>query len=174
MMKNEQCKNCPLIEEIKLLRAEIKILREKLDKYEKPEKNSGNSSLPSSSNKNKKYYPPREKSGKKPGGQPGHKGHSKILYENPDEITEIYPQKCSCCGNNHFVKKENILEQRQVIDIPEIKPYVTEYRQKAGICTHCGKRNIGEFPKNISPNVQIGEKTKGLLGYFNVSHTKTY
>ena len=46
MMKNEQCKNCPLIEEIKLLRAEIKILREKLDKYEKPEKNSGNSSLP--------------------------------------------------------------------------------------------------------------------------------
>jgi len=166
--------NLELRQQIELLKAEIKSLLKKLEKYEKPEKNSGNSSLPSSSSKNKKYYPPREKSGKKPGGQPGHKGHTKMLYANPDEIVELYPKKCSGCGNEHFINKNNILEQRQVIDIPEIKPFVTEYQQKTAICNHCGKRNIGEFPKNIAPNVQIGEKTTCLLGYFNVSHNISY
>ena len=173
-MNSEQCKNCPLLKEIELLREEIRILKEKLEKYEKPEKNSGNSSMPPSSNKNKKYYPPREKSGKKPGGQHGHKGHAKAIYENPDKIIEVYPEKCSQCGNIHFNKQENILEQRQIIDIPEIKPYITEYQQKVGFCTNCGTRNIGKFPENITPNVQIGEKTKGLLGYFNVSHNISY
>ena len=159
---------------VKELRARIEVLEKRLEKYEKPEKNSGNSSLPSSSNKNKKYYPPREKSGKKPGGQFGHKGQTKTLYENPDEIIELYPEKCSDCGNEHFLNKNNILEQRQVIDIPKIKPFVTEYQQKAGLCKCCGKRNIGKFPKNIAPNVQIGEKTTCLLGYFNVSHNISY
>jgi transposase len=180
-MNNEQCKNCPLIEELKILRARIEELEKqlaealkKLEKYEKPPKNSSNSSMPPSSDKNKKYYPPREKSGKKPGGQLGHKGYAKMLYDNPDNIVEIYPQKCFHCGNDHFDKKENILEQRQIIDIPEIKPYITEYQQKAGICTCCGKRNIGKFPENIVPNVQIGERTKGLIGYFNVTHNVSY
>jgi transposase len=159
---------------VKELRKRIEILEKRLEQYEKPEKNSGNSSLPSSSDKNKKHYPPREKSEKKPGGQAGHKGHAKMLYENPDEIIEIYPKKCSCCGNDHFVNKNNILEQRQVVDIPEIKPYVTEYQQKAGVCNKCGQHNIGKFPENIAPNVQIGEKTRCLIGYFNVSHNISY
>ena len=166
--------NLELRQQIELLKAEIKSLLKRLEKYEKPEKNSGNSSLPPSSNKNKKYYPPRKKSGKKPGGQPGHKGHTKMFYENPDKIVELYPEKCSGCGNEHFINKNNILEQRQVIDIPEIKPFVTEYQQKTAICNHCGKRNIGEFPNNIAPNVQIGEKTTCLLGYLNVSHNISY
>jgi transposase len=173
-MNSEQCKNCPLIKEIELLKEEIKILKEKLEKYEKPEKNSGNSSLPPSSDKNKKYYPKRDKSGKKPGGQSGHKGHSKMLMDKPDAIIELYPEKCSICGNDHFIKKEQILERRQVIDIPEIKPYIKEYQQKVGICSKCNARNIGNFPKNISPNIQIGQRAKGLIGYLNVAHNISY
>lgn len=135
---------------------------------EKPPKNSSNSSLPPSSDQTRKPYPKREKTGRKPGGQPGHKGHTKNLYDNPDKIIEVYPEKCEYCGKHHFEKKENILEQRQVIDVPELKPYITEYQQKAGLCTHCGKRNVGQFPENIIPNIQIGEKTKALSGYLNV------
>jgi transposase len=90
------------------------------------------------------------------------------MYDNPDEVVELYPEKCVHCGRQHFVQKENILEQRQVVDIPEIKPFVTEYQQKAGICTHCGQRNIGQFPENIAPNMQIGERVKALSGYLNV------
>lgn len=162
-MNEEYCTNCPLQKRLEELEKEIAELK-------KPAKHSGNSSLPPSTDQNTKHYPKREKTGRKAGGQPGHKGHTKTLYENPDEIIEVYPEKCECCGNSCFVKKENILEQRQVVDIPEIKPYVTEYQQKAGLCTHCGQRNIGHFPENIAPHIQIGERAKALSGYLNV-HT---
>lgn len=166
-MNSEQCKTCPLVEEVARLRVRI-------EELEKPEKNSGNSSLPSSSDKNKKYYPPREKSGKKQGGQKGHKGTTKTLYDSPDEAIELYPENCPHCGNDHFDKRESILEQRQVIDIPEIKPHITEYQQKAGICTKCGKRNVGLFPEGIAPNVQIGGNSKAIIGYLNVQHHMGY
>jgi transposase len=156
------------------LRKRIEILEKKLEQYEKPDKNSGNSSLPPSSDKNKKHYPPREKSGKKQGGQFGHKGYTKMLHENPDEIIEVFPEKCTHCGNEHFVKKESVLEQRQVIDIPKIKPQVIEYQQKAGICTTCGSRNVGEFPPSVAPNVQIGDNAKAIIGYLNVQHHLSY
>lgn len=167
-MNKDECKNCPLISRIDELEKKLAEALIKLEKYEKPEKHSGNSSLPPSSDQNTKHYPKREKSGKKPGGQPGHKGHTRTLCENPDEIIELYPNKCEHCGNDQFIKKENILEQRQIVDIPEIKPYVTEYQLKAGQCTKCGQRSIGKFPENIAPNVQIGEKSKALSGYLNV------
>lgn len=155
---------------VKELREEVARLKARIEELEKPSKDSSNSSLPPSSDKNKKPYPPREKSGKKRGGQFGHKGHAKVLYENPDNIVELYPQRCSHCGNEHFYHRENILEQRQVVDIPQIKPYVTEYQQKAGICTHCGKKSVGEFPENVAPNVQIGNNARAIIGYFNVQH----
>jgi transposase len=172
-MNNEQLEkeNKELIAEIKRLRAEIKLLREKLEKYERPEKDSGNSSMPPSSDKNKKY-PPRERTGKKAGGQKGHKGNTKLMTDNPDEIIELYPEKCTCCGENHFIKKEKILEKRQIFDIPEIKPFVVEYQQKAGICTKCGSRNTGNFPVNAPVN--FGTRITGIIGYLNVQHHVSY
>jgi hypothetical protein len=48
-------------------------------------KNSGNSSKPPSSNCFQKIPNSREKSAKKTGGQPGHKGHSLEFPKNLDE-----------------------------------------------------------------------------------------
>ena len=111
-----------------------------------------------------------ERTGKKAGGQKGHKGTTKLMTDNPDEIIELYPEKCTCCGENHFIKKEKILKKRQIFDIPEIKPFVVEYQQKAGICTKCGSRNTGEFPVNAPVN--FGTRITGIIGYLNVQHTK--
>ncbi len=159
---------------VKELREQIKALKIELEKLKKQVKNPSNSSLPSSSDRNKKYYPPREKSGKKQGGQKGHNGSAKTLYDNPDEIIEFYPQKCSHFDNDQFIEKEAVLEQRQVIDIPPIQPYITEYQQKARICNKCGKRNVGTFPENIAPNVQIGGNSKAIIGYLNIQHHMGY
>lgn len=163
-MNKEECKNCPLIEEVAKLRSEIEELKN-------PPKDSSNSSMPPSSDKNKKY-PPREKTGKKAGGQKGHKGSTRMLAEYPDEIIELYPEKCKCCGSDEFVKKEAILERRQVIDIPPIKPHTLEYQQKAGICNKCGKRNIGVFPTDSK--VSFGNRITSIIGYLNVQHHVSY
>lgn len=172
-MDKKQCKNCPLIKRIEELEKKLAETLKKLEQYEKPEKNSGNSHMPPSSDKNQKHYPPREKSGKKPGGQLGHKGSTKIMVDNPDEIIRILPTRCSC-GNEDFIDQKSTLECRQVIDIPQIKPFVTEYQQAVGICTKCGKRHTGQFPENIVPNIQIGERSKSLIGYLNIAHNIPY
>lgn len=172
-MDREECKNCPLIEEIKYLRKRIEELEAKLAKREKPEKHSGNSSLPPSQDK-KKRYPPREKTGKKSGGQPGHEGVTRQTVDNPDEVFELYPNSCPCCGGVDFVLTPQVREVRQKVDIPKVQPIVTEYQQKAGICTKCGQKSFGKFPQRIKAPVQIGERTEAIIGYLNATHHQGY
>ena len=50
--------------------------------------NSKNSSKPPSADPNRKKQP-RGATGKKPGGQNGHKGNTLTLVDNPDEVEEI-------------------------------------------------------------------------------------
>ena len=86
---------------IKMQQATIEELTEKLAKAEariaeleeQLHKDSHNSSKPPSSDGYKKPAPKslRKKSGKKAGGQKGHKGHHMAL-DNPDRVERIYPK----------------------------------------------------------------------------------
>ena len=78
-----------LTAELASAKAEIAELKEKLNK------NSRNSSKPPSTDGYEKPAPKslRKKSGKKAGGQTGHKGHS-IVLDKPDRIERIYPEHC--------------------------------------------------------------------------------
>ena len=81
-----------LTAELASAKAEIAELKEKLNK------NSRNSSKPPSTDGYEKPAPKslRKKSGKKSGGQTGHKGHS-IVLDKPDRIERIYPEHCKNC-----------------------------------------------------------------------------
>jgi len=70
----------PLMEMIAEKDKEILRLKAQIDK------DSSNSSKPPGSNGFKKIPNNREKSGKKQGGQPGHKGHRLTIPENLDEL----------------------------------------------------------------------------------------
>lgn len=65
--------------------------------------NSTNSHLPPSSDGPGKPVKPaprslRRKSGKKPGGQPGHEGRTLSMTDDPDEVVRHAPQRCAGCG----------------------------------------------------------------------------
>ena len=111
---------------IPLLIARIEILERELERY-KTRKDSNNSSLPPSKDENK---PPRtsslrEKSGRKPGGQPGHEGKTLEMTETPDEIIEHHSCFCPECGKDVSELPFEFSGKRQVIDIPPIKQIVT-------------------------------------------------
>jgi len=55
------------------LQAENESVKKELEKYKKPPKDSSNSSISSSQEKYNKKYPERKCSGRKPGGQKGHR-----------------------------------------------------------------------------------------------------
>ena len=129
-------------------------------------KNSNNSSKPPSSDGfKKKTKSLRTKSGKSPGGQKGHEGNTLELSDNPDEVVIHAVGKCETCG----VSLENETPEsyiiRQVIDIEEAKPKVTEHRAENTRCPKCGAMNKGKFPKDIINTVQYGERVKATAVY---------
>lgn len=77
-------------------------LRKRLSKYEEPPKNSGNSGTPPSKESMKDEIVRRTKSlrkpsGKKPGGQPGHKGNTLEMTASADRIVEESAETCDAC-----------------------------------------------------------------------------
>ena len=120
-------------------------LKERLSKYEKPKKNSDNSSTPPSKESMKDEIIRRTKtlrkpSGKKPGGQEGHDGHKLSCSSAPDKIVDDAPNYCTNCGES-LADAERILDYvTQVISIPELKPVIKEIRHYVMICKNCGGR----------------------------------
>lgn len=133
-------------------------------------KNSGNSSKPPSTDGLKK--PPRRNrkpSGKKSGGQPGHKGHTLEFSATPDVVVEVGPQTCQYCGGS-LESELHVMESRQVHDIPPPqKLQVTEYRTGYKACS-CGKLCFGEFSADVRGTVQYGPRISASVVYLTTHH----
>ena len=163
-----------LFQEIQDLKHEVEFLRnENIELKTKltdaqTKKNSNNSSKPPSSDIGniKKTKSLKQSSGKKVGGQPGHKGNSLKMIEKPDLIEKHYPNFCTCCGNDLSSIKSIFLGRRQVIDIPKIKPNVTEYQVFQKTCT-CGNVEKADYQSGIDAPISYGKNTQALLAYLN-------
>ena len=147
-------------------------LRERLSKYEQPNKDSGNSSTPPSKESMKDEIVRRTKtlrkpSGKKPGGQKGHKGHKLSCVATPDEVIVDAPNYCTKCGES-LADAERVLDYvTQVVSIPELRPVVKEIRHYVMVCKNCGER-IRTAPRNRSNDVVYDASVKSLVVYLSV------
>jgi transposase len=157
--------------ENRILRKENQELKERLSRYEHP-KNSGNSSIPPSKDENrpKRNTSLREKTGRRPGGQTGHKGNTLKMVSNPDIVDEHKPCYCGGCGNDLSKLPFEFAGKRQVIDVPEIKLHVTEHRIYSKVCS-CGHVTTSDFPLQANAPVSYGNNIESLIGYF---HSRQY
>src|SRR6266513_644136 len=88
-----------LIQIIVDLKQTIGDLKKEIEALKPPvPKDSTNSSIPSSKDMIKRTRSQREKSGKKPGGQPGHVGHHRDYHAHPDKIIKVEASHCADCG----------------------------------------------------------------------------
>lgn len=130
-------------------------------------KNSSNSSKPPSSDGYKKPSPKslRKKSGKKSGGQKGHKGTTLSKVSCPDKVIQHSLGKCSC---GLSLEKGTVLseERRQVFDIPTPRIEVTEHCVQKVKCS-CGKIHTGVFPEGVNSPVQYGSGVRAMAVYLN-------
>jgi len=132
-----------------------------------------NSSIPSSQCPNhKKICNGRQKSGRKPGGQPGHKGHRRQIFE-PDEAV-ILPDPQETIDNPDYRETGEII-RKQVIDI-HVQVKVTEYQAKEFKNIKTGKTIHATFPSGVINESSFGPGAKALAcmlgGYCNVSIDK--
>lgn len=153
-------------------------LRRRLEKYEKPDKNSSNSSTPPSKEKMKdeidrRTNTLRQKSGLKPGGQPGHKGYRKEMAAMPDVVQNVASNYCQKCGRDLTDVKGEIDYVSQVVDLPVIAPIVTEYRHYTKVCT-CGCCNKGYAPRGRGNQIRFGKNIKSIVTYMNVVQCMPY
>lgn len=124
------------------LKAEIGNLREKLNA------NSSNSSKPPSQDP---FRPRKVKkgTGRKQGAQIGHRGHSRPLVplEEVKTVHDLRPAICSHCKSNSFEMEVIRTEVRQVIELPEMPPEVTQYNIHTCCCSHCGRHIKASIPE---------------------------
>jgi len=150
------------------LRLENNFLKQQLEKYQTP-KNSSNSSKPPSSDfpKIQKTQSLRTPSGKKPGGQPGHEGTTLKMTNTPDTVQKHSPNYCTCCGEDLSGYLPYFIGRRQVIDIPPIKPIITEHHIFEVYC-QCGHNNRASYPDGIVTPVSYGPGVQSLVSYLSV------
>lgn len=132
--------------------------------------NSKNSSKPPSTDGMAKPAPKslRGKSGKKSGGQPGHTGTTLRQSTQVDEvITHTVARVCSVCDLE--LTDFEIVEKRQVFELPEIRAKVTQHVLMRAYCS-CGVVHTGLWPEGINAPVQYGPRAKAVAVNLNQSH----
>jgi len=159
-----------LIALIATLRAENAALKARIAELERRlGLNSSNSGKPPSSdglNKPVRVNSLRERSGKKPGGQKGHKGETLRQVTDPNEVVDHYPSACSMCGASLDPETSVGHSARQVFDLPEPAPLVvTEHRAHDCQCAVCGAKTRAPFPDGVNAPVQYGARIAAFVVY---------
>ena len=158
------------------LRAEVKALRKQLawvlaQQHERKgllRKDSHNSSKPPSTDgPTRKTRSQRIKSGRKIGGQRGHLGCTLPLVEQPDEILHHRPHLCTRCQHSLEGITGEIIERRQVRDLPPWKVMGSEHQVEQVCCPQCQAMNCGTFPAEVRARAQYGVHVQALAVYLH-------
>lgn len=132
-------------------------------------RNSGNSSLPPSSDtfvRPEKKAAPR--SGRRRGGQPGSAGGGLAMVERPDVIDDHLPARCTGCGAGLGLAGSAGYERRQVWDIPLVSVSVTEHRAHRCRCA-CGTTTRAVMPVSVAGSpTSYGPNLRALAVYLLV------
>jgi transposase len=116
------------------------------------------------------------RSGKRRGGQPGHKGHRRELLPlaQVTDRQDCSPPTCRACAAPLPKRRDAEPLVRQVIDVPDIKPAVTQYDCHHVQC-RCGVTTCGAPPPGTPPGL-LGPRVLALCGLVvadgNVSRRK--
>ncbi len=164
-----------LFDLVQRLTVQLAAVQKQLDQQQnQPRLNSKNSSKPPSSDGlAKPVCKPAPQSlrptGQHPnGGQSGHSGHTLRQSAQPDVVIQhIGAAHCSVCQSQ--LHQHQVIDKRQVFELPVLRAHVTEHRLMRSVCT-CGAEHQGAFPEGINAPTQYGPQVKALATHLNQQH----
>ena len=111
----------------------------------------------------------RPKTDRPTGGQKGHKGHTLEKSEKPDKTQAHQPEKCPNCGLNLKDIPGEVVETRQVIDLPEVIRFLTVEHQALQVCCPgCQCQVKAQFPEHVNAPVVYGPNTQATCLVFKM------
>ena len=124
---------------------------------------SRNSSRPPSSDPPHRERPRCLRSTRRRGGQPGHPGHTRTLVpvDEVDEVVVIKPAQCTHC-QAPLAGEDPKPWRHQVIELPPIKPVVTEYQWHQLGCAACGEVTRAPWPAGV-PSGTYGPRVQATV-----------
>jgi transposase len=166
------CANC------ERLQAQVDSLRQQLDALQAlvaqlqerlaaARKDSSTSSKPPSSDivKPPPPAPPPGQSKRRPGGQPGHPKHQRVLFP-PERVTPFAHilDACPCCGgllrrNAHFAR---VVQQ---VDFGPPPLRVDEHTSPEYWCEHCQRSVNAPMPSHVEKGGLVGPRLTALIAY---------
>lgn len=147
------------------LRAENAELRAKL---KLPPKTPDNSSTPPSQG-----HKASEGESRKAKGKP-HAGAHRPLHPNPTRKRDVLAEHCPHCRADVSGVAQDAVHAYDRIEIPEIKPDVTQVRLHAGVCPCCAKRFTAEPPAGLEPGSPFGPNLRAFAIYLRFSHAISF
>jgi hypothetical protein len=123
-----------------------------------------NSSIPSSQKPNhKKISNNRERTGKKPGGQPGHKGHGRKMHTPTNRIDIPAPEKYA---DSPDYRPTGRTITKQVVNI-RVHVVVDEYATPEYRNRKTGQRVHADFPDGVANDVNYGGSVRAFAYLLN-------
>ena len=118
--------------------------------------NSKNSSKPPGTDQKK------NKRGPKGGAVKGHPGHFRKLFSEEQVLSRVVSplRTCEHCGSRRLKRKPSQVFQQ--VELPEIRPIVTQIECERAQCTQCGRNLIALFPKEYDRS-SFGPKLISLI-----------
>jgi hypothetical protein len=134
------------------LKAQIAEQAERIARLERLiSRNSGNSSMPPSTDDLPGKKPPERRTGqggmkRKPGKQPGAPGAFLAWNEHPDKTEDAFPEGiCPCGADLADARDLGVKYSHQVTDLPEARAVTIQHDRHEAECA-CGRRHVADAP----------------------------
>ncbi len=184
-LQQSDCSRCGFLERelaaarslVAELRAQVQAQREELAALRKKvedltarlNSNSNNSSRPPSSDYFKQPRP-KAPSGRKRGGQKGHRGHhrQRLPAERVDHFVHHLPQSCHACQGPLPPRArpcDPTPRWHQVAEVPPLAANITEHQAHGRLCS-CGQITYASIPPEVSRHC-FGPRLTALISYLS-------
>jgi transposase len=154
-----------LSKRLRALEEENATLREKLNL---PPKTPDNSSTPPAQGHKSNGETTRRPKGK------AHGGAHRPLHPNPTRKRDVLASHCPHCRADVSGVAQEAVHTYDRIEIPEIKPDVTQVRLHGGRCPCCAKKFTAEPPAGLEPGSPFGPNLRAFAIYLRFAHAISF
>jgi len=145
--------------------ARIVDLEARLDELTRPPKTPDNSSKPPSQGQKQDRPAPDARPARK-----SRPGVGRTLHPNPDRVVDARLAACPKCQAAFPEAAQTPQQVYERIELPPVKPDVTQVRLFGGRCVCCGERVAAAAPAGLELGSPFGQSIAALVVYLHYAH----